>query len=162
MCGSTALTTPVPVLAELVLAVWAAWPTPVVPTVASPVRAEAQSVGLAAVGLPSWFGRQVTLPRRLPVLVKLFDSQTFGEPPENRPSPPLSEKVGSGRQLKPARGMMMFMPLMMMFIFYKLAAGVVLYYTVQQFLSIMQQWLAMRKADNANMATPLASAGKMK
>jgi membrane protein insertase Oxa1/YidC/SpoIIIJ len=50
----------------------------------------------------------------------------------------------------------------MMFIFYKLAAGVVLYYTVQQFLSIIQQWLAMRKADNTTPATPLVSAGKAK
>ena len=57
--------------------------------------------------------------------------------------------------------MMMFMPLMMMFIFYKLAAGVVLYYTVQQFLSIAQQWWSMRKADNATPATPLA-VGKAK
>jgi len=50
---------------------------------------------------------------------------------------------------------------MMMFIFYKLAAGVVLYYTVQQFLSIAQQWWSMRKADNATPAAPLA-VGKAK
>ena len=70
----------------------------------------------------------------------------------------ITPQTGDQQQQK----MMMFMPLMMMFIFYKLAAGVVLYYTVQQFLSIVQQWLAMRKADNANPATPLVSAGKMK
>jgi YidC/Oxa1 family membrane protein insertase len=67
----------------------------------------------------------------------------------------ITPQTGDQQQQK----MMMFMPLMMMFIFYKLAAGVVLYYTVQQFLSIVQQWLAMRKTDNA---TPLAPAGKLK
>ncbi len=70
----------------------------------------------------------------------------------------ITPQTGDQQQQK----MMMFMPLMMMFIFYKLAAGVVLYYTVQQFLSIIQQWLAMRKADNTTSATPLVSAGKMK
>jgi YidC/Oxa1 family membrane protein insertase len=70
----------------------------------------------------------------------------------------ITPQTGDQQQQK----MMMFMPLMMMFIFYKLAAGVVLYYTVQQFLSIAQQWLSMRKADNAASATPLAPAGKVK
>jgi YidC/Oxa1 family membrane protein insertase len=69
----------------------------------------------------------------------------------------ITPQTGDQQQQK----MMMFMPLMMMFIFYKLAAGVVLYYTVQQFLSIAQQWLAMRKADGAGSAT-LAPAGKVK
>jgi YidC/Oxa1 family membrane protein insertase len=70
----------------------------------------------------------------------------------------ITPQTGDQQQQK----MMMFMPLMMMFIFYKLAAGVVLYYTVQQFLSIAQQWWSMRKADKATPATPLASAGKVK
>jgi YidC/Oxa1 family membrane protein insertase len=70
----------------------------------------------------------------------------------------ITPQTGDQQQQK----MMMFMPLMMMFIFYKLAAGVVLYYTVQQFLSIAQQWWSMRKADNATPAAPLASAGKAK
>ncbi len=70
----------------------------------------------------------------------------------------ITPQTGDQQQQK----MMMFMPLMMMFIFYKLAAGVVLYYTVQQFLSIIQQWLAMRKADNTNQAIPLVPAGKVK
>jgi membrane protein insertase Oxa1/YidC/SpoIIIJ len=39
---------------------------------------------------------------------------------------------------------------------------VVLYYTVQQFLSIAQQWWSMRKADNVTPSTPLAPAGKVK
>jgi YidC/Oxa1 family membrane protein insertase len=69
----------------------------------------------------------------------------------------ITPQTGDQQQQK----MMMFMPLMMMFIFYKLAAGVVLYYTVQQFLSIVQQWLAMRKKDNAGPAI-LAPAGKVK
>jgi YidC/Oxa1 family membrane protein insertase len=70
----------------------------------------------------------------------------------------ITPQTGDQQQQK----MMMFMPLMMMFIFYKLAAGVVLYYTVQQFLSIIQQWLAMRKADNAPGAVPMVPAGKVK
>lgn len=70
----------------------------------------------------------------------------------------ITPQTGDQQQQK----MMMFMPLMMMFIFYKLAAGVVLYYTVQQFLSIAQQWLAMRKKGDTTPATPLAPAGKLK
>jgi YidC/Oxa1 family membrane protein insertase len=70
----------------------------------------------------------------------------------------ITPQTGDQQQQK----MMMFMPLMMMFIFYKLAAGVVLYYTVQQFLSIAQQWWSMRKADNVTPSTPLAPAGKVK
>jgi len=70
----------------------------------------------------------------------------------------ITPQTGDQQQQK----MMMFMPLMMMFIFYKLAAGVVLYYTVQQFLSIAQQWWSMRKADNATPSTPLVPAGKAK
>jgi YidC/Oxa1 family membrane protein insertase len=70
----------------------------------------------------------------------------------------ITPQTGDQQQQK----MMMFMPLMMMFIFYKLAAGVVLYYTVQQFLSIAQQWWSMRKGDSATPATPLAPAGKAK
>jgi YidC/Oxa1 family membrane protein insertase len=70
----------------------------------------------------------------------------------------ITPQTGDQQQQK----MMMFMPLMMMFIFYKLAAGVVLYYTVQQFLSIAQQWWSMRKADKVGPSTPLAPAGKLK
>ncbi len=70
----------------------------------------------------------------------------------------ITPQTGDPQQQK----MMMFMPLMMMFIFYKLAAGVVLYYTVQQFLSIAQQWWSMRKTDSAAPVTPLAPAGKAK
>jgi YidC/Oxa1 family membrane protein insertase len=69
----------------------------------------------------------------------------------------ITPQTGDQQQQK----MMMFMPLMMMFIFYKLAAGVVLYYTVQQFLSIAQQWLAMRKTNDAGPVT-LVPAGKLK
>ena len=70
----------------------------------------------------------------------------------------ITPQTGDQQQQK----MMMFMPLMMMFIFYKLAAGVVLYYTVQQFLSIAQQWWSMRKADKPSPGAPLAPAGKVK
>jgi YidC/Oxa1 family membrane protein insertase len=54
--------------------------------------------------------------------------------------------------------MMMFMPVMMLFFFYKLAAGLTLYYTLQQLLSVFQQWRGMkqRKADEAAASTILA------
>lgn len=58
--------------------------------------------------------------------------------------------------------MMMFMPIMMLFFFYKLAAGLTLYYTLQQLLSVLQQWLGMRKARDAAAAVPIVSAGKAK
>jgi len=58
--------------------------------------------------------------------------------------------------------MMMFMPLMMLFFFYKLAAGLTLYYTLQQVLSLFQQWLGMRQARGATPAGPITSAGKVK
>ena len=58
--------------------------------------------------------------------------------------------------------MMMFMPLMMLFFFYKLAAGLTLYYTLQQALSLFQQWLGMRRTRDAVPAAPITSAGKLK
>jgi YidC/Oxa1 family membrane protein insertase len=41
--------------------------------------------------------------------------------------------------------MMMFMPLMMLLFFYKAAAGLTLYWTLQQLLSVLQQWWSMRQ-----------------
>jgi YidC/Oxa1 family membrane protein insertase len=58
--------------------------------------------------------------------------------------------------------MMMFMPLMMLFFFYKLAAGLTLYYTLQQILSLLQQWWGMRQTARAVPAAPITSAGKAK
>jgi YidC/Oxa1 family membrane protein insertase len=54
--------------------------------------------------------------------------------------------------------MMMFMPVMMLFFFYRLAAGLTLYYTLQQGLSVLQQWRGMqqKKADAAAAATILS------
>ena len=49
--------------------------------------------------------------------------------------------------------MMMFMPLIMLFFFYPSASGLVLYWTVQQVLSIAQQWWGMRKPDTEAVAT---------
>jgi YidC/Oxa1 family membrane protein insertase len=58
--------------------------------------------------------------------------------------------------------MMMFMPIMMLFFFYKLAAGLTLYYTLQQLLSVLQQWRGMQQR-NADAVTALAvPAGKGK
>jgi YidC/Oxa1 family membrane protein insertase len=40
--------------------------------------------------------------------------------------------------------MMMLMPVMFLFFFYSMSSGLVLYWTVQNLLSILQQWLALR------------------
>jgi YidC/Oxa1 family membrane protein insertase len=58
--------------------------------------------------------------------------------------------------------MMMFMPIMMLFFFYKLAAGLTLYYTLQQGLSVLQQWWGMRQTRAASGAVPIVSSGKGK
>ena len=58
--------------------------------------------------------------------------------------------------------MMAFMPLMMLFFFYKLAAGLTLYYTLQQALSLLQQYWGMRQTRGAATAVPITSAGKAK
>ena len=49
--------------------------------------------------------------------------------------------------------MMMFMPLMMLFFFYSSSSGLVLYWTVQQFLSIAQQWWSMRQMDSVTVVS---------
>jgi membrane protein insertase Oxa1/YidC/SpoIIIJ len=54
------------------------------------------------------------------------------------------------------------MPLMMLFFFYSTSSGLVLYWTVQQFLSIAQQWWGMRQADSPIPAGPMAATGKTK
>ena len=53
----------------------------------------------------------------------------------------LTPQTGDAQQAK----MMMFMPLIMLFMFYNMAAGLTLYWTLQQLLSILQQWLSLRK-----------------
>jgi YidC/Oxa1 family membrane protein insertase len=58
--------------------------------------------------------------------------------------------------------MMMFMPVMMLFFFYKLAAGLTLYYTLQQLLSVLQQWRSMRRTNAAAPPAPALPAGKAK
>jgi YidC/Oxa1 family membrane protein insertase len=58
--------------------------------------------------------------------------------------------------------MMMFMPIMMLFFFYKLAAGLTLYYTLQQILSVLQQWRSMRRTAAEGPAGPISTAGKTK
>ncbi|MCX6898785.1 MAG: membrane protein insertase YidC [Verrucomicrobia bacterium] len=49
--------------------------------------------------------------------------------------------------------MMMLMPLMFVFMFYSMSSGLVLYWTVQNLLSILQQWLALRDTKKPG-ATP--------
>jgi YidC/Oxa1 family membrane protein insertase len=58
--------------------------------------------------------------------------------------------------------MMMFMPFMMLFFFYNLAAGLTLYYTLQQLLSLLQQWRSMRQRKAGAAAAPALPAGKGK
>jgi YidC/Oxa1 family membrane protein insertase len=58
--------------------------------------------------------------------------------------------------------MMMFMPLIMLMFFYKAASGLVLYWTLQQLLSIAQQWWSLyHEKKTGPPATPLV-AGKVK
>jgi YidC/Oxa1 family membrane protein insertase len=70
----------------------------------------------------------------------------------------ITPQTGDQQQQK----MMMFMPLMMLFFFYSTSSGLVLYWTVQQFLSIAQQWWGMRQADSPIPAGPMAATGKTK
>ena len=53
----------------------------------------------------------------------------------------LTPQTGDPQQAK----MMMFMPLIMLMFFYSTASGLTLYWTLQQLLSIVQQWWTMRK-----------------
>ncbi|MGD0016090.1 MAG: membrane protein insertase YidC [Verrucomicrobiia bacterium] len=62
----------------------------------------------------------------------------------------LTPQTGDTQQQK----MMQFMPLMMLFFFYNTSSGLVLYWTVQQFLSVAQQWWTLRKPDTAVATTP--------
>ena len=70
----------------------------------------------------------------------------------------ITPQTGDQQQQK----MMMFMPLLMLFFFYSTSSGLVLYWTVQQFLSIAQQWWSMRQPEAATLAGPAASTGKRK
>ena len=53
----------------------------------------------------------------------------------------LTPQTGDTQQQK----MMAFMPLMMLFFFYTTSSGLVLYWTVQQLLSVLQQWWSLRQ-----------------
>ena len=53
----------------------------------------------------------------------------------------LTPSAGDPQQQK----MMQFMPLMMLFVFYNMASGLVLYWTVSQILSILQLVMQQRK-----------------
>ncbi|MEI8062439.1 MAG: YidC/Oxa1 family insertase periplasmic-domain containing protein [Verrucomicrobiota bacterium] len=53
----------------------------------------------------------------------------------------ITPQTGDPQQAK----LMMFMPLIMLMFFYNVASGLTLYWTLQQFLSILQQWLSLRK-----------------
>jgi YidC/Oxa1 family membrane protein insertase len=68
----------------------------------------------------------------------------------------LTPTTGDAQQAK----MMLFMPLVMMFMFYNLAAGLTLYYTLQQLLSVLQQWLAMRHDKKSTVPAPIAGKPK--
>ncbi|HUK83855.1 MAG TPA: membrane protein insertase YidC [Verrucomicrobiae bacterium] len=58
--------------------------------------------------------------------------------------------------------MMMFMPLIMLIFFYKVASGLVLYWTLQQLLSIAQQWWSLRHEKKTAPADKPLPAGKSK
>ncbi len=62
----------------------------------------------------------------------------------------LTPQTGDSQQQK----IMMFMPLIFLFICYNMASGLVLYWTVQQLLSIAQQWWSLRQPDAAPVVLP--------
>jgi len=64
----------------------------------------------------------------------------------------ITPTVGDPQQAK----MMMFMPLMMLFFFYNASSGLALYWTVQQLLSIGQQWWSLRREDHNVTVIPPA------
>jgi YidC/Oxa1 family membrane protein insertase len=57
----------------------------------------------------------------------------------------LTPQTGDNQQQK----MMMFMPLIFLFMFYSMSSGLVLYWTVQQLLSVGQQWWSLRQPATA-------------
>lgn len=57
----------------------------------------------------------------------------------------LTPQTGDSQQQK----IMMFMPVIFLVICYNMASGLVLYWTVQQLLSIAQQWWSLRQPDTA-------------
>jgi len=63
----------------------------------------------------------------------------------------LTPTTGDAQQQKI---MMYLMPLMMLFFFYNASSGLALYWTVQQFLSIAQQWWSMRQPETGT-AVPI-------
>lgn len=67
----------------------------------------------------------------------------------------LTPQTGDPQQAK----MMMFMPLIMLMFFYNTASGLTLYWTLQQLLSILQQWWGMRKDKQAGLV-PVTSKAK--
>jgi YidC/Oxa1 family membrane protein insertase len=57
------------------------------------------------------------------------------------------------------RQMMQFMPLVFLFMFYSMPAGMILYWTCQNLFTILQQFLTNRRMD-ASAPVPAAPAGK--
>jgi YidC/Oxa1 family membrane protein insertase len=71
----------------------------------------------------------------------------------------ITPTTGDSQQAK----MMMFMPLLMLVFFYNASSGLALYWTVQQLLSIGQQWWSLRKAETKSPPpTKPVVAGKTK
>lgn len=56
--------------------------------------------------------------------------------------------------------MMLIMPVVFLFICYNMSSGLVLYWTVQQFLSIAQQWWSLRQPDTGAVTVVKTPAGK--
>lgn len=70
----------------------------------------------------------------------------------------ITPTTGDPQQAK----MMMFMPLMMLLFFYNASSGLALYWTVQQFLSIAQQYYTMRQPGQPLPVGGPQTAGKAK
>jgi YidC/Oxa1 family membrane protein insertase len=70
----------------------------------------------------------------------------------------LTPTTGDTQQAK----MMMFMPLIMLWFFYSASSGLCLYWTVQQLLSIAQQWWSLRQPEGTSAPARPLPAGKAK
>ena len=93
--------------------------------------------GLGATSWFPWFGGLNILPVLMAVTMGLQSALTPGT---------------GDRQQK--RMMTVFMPVMMLFMFYRFASALSLYWTLSQFVSIVQMWLIRRSAANAAPSSP--------
>jgi YidC/Oxa1 family membrane protein insertase len=122
-------------------------------------------------GAPFLWIKDLSLPDTIFVIPGLGGIPFFGVPGQGLPVNPLPLLMTGAtiwqQKLTPTTAdpqqakMMMFMPLFMLVIFYNYSSGLALYWTVQQLLSIAQQWWSLRQT-GATPAAVAINAGKTK